>query len=121
MFFYSTETNCKSWNGQRHVKCPNGDTCFKESTFNPTIDCSDTNPPTSECRTADDHEGWRCQNGFCIIKKHVCDNKPDCSDGSDETLGCETFPKTMCNSWFGFEHVKCVVEGIYRSVKNKFN
>ena len=105
-----SDTKCKSHNGRRYVKCPSGGGCFPEETFNEEKDCKGGKP--SECRTIDKGvEGWRCNDGLCIDIEKVCNNQFDCKDRSDESDGCDIYPETNCKSWFGLEHVKCVVKG----------
>ena len=85
--------------------------CFLESTFDANVDCKATDDQTSGCKTSSGQEGWQCNNGECIEKERVCDNSLDCLDSSDEDIGCGLYPGSTCNSWFGLNHVECVVEG----------
>ena len=107
-----TGTNCKSWHSKRYVHCPSGTTCFEESTFDEELNCKNKTV-SDKCKTSNGNEGWLCNSGFCIVREHICDNKKDCDDGSDEAIGCNLFPDSTCNSWFGLQHNKCVIEGTY--------
>ena len=116
--FCSSETGCPSHHGNKYVKCPNSDRCFLESTFDATIDCKETDGPTSDCKTTSGQDGWQCNDGKCIEKQNVCDNNVDCVDSSDEDKGCRLYPRSTCNSWFGLEHVECQVEGMLHYIVN---
>ena len=104
------DTLCKSWGGQKYVKCPDSDQCVLEN--RPEEDCvpidSGTEKPDVQRSCDGDPNRWRCNDGFCIHSQFVCDGNPNCDDQSDEEIGCNLFPDTGCPSYFAAKHEKCV-------------
>ena len=110
--FLISETGCKSWRGQKYVKCPNGDCvldlreCAKEPNPdpdpnpNPDPDPSPNPNPEQDPCLYSPQTHWRCKNGNCLLRSSVCDGSNDCSsddtDNSDEEneefKGCNLYP-----------------------------
>ena len=104
------ETGCKSWEGVKHVKCPNGN-CVKnlyECDGSGSGSGSGGQPSTSDGGDKGDGEGgeskepvnrdcpnpgggdsgsigFRCSDGLCVQKRLACDGIKQCKDGSDES------------------------------------
>ena len=95
--FNITDTQCKSWLGEKYVKCSDIDACVAYNTPDQVAkDCitlrsnqknqSDASL-TCNVKSSNNHPQWRCTDGLCIDRKMVCDGTSDCDDGSDENLG----------------------------------
>ena len=100
-------TNCKSWNGDKYVRCPKSSKCiifknesqvekecldFIDSDPQPN-DSDNSTPQPSSCPNSK----WRCTDGFCIDKATVCDGNKDCDDGSDEDKGKNFSANSLCS------------------------
>ena len=79
---------CKSWFGQKHVKCQ----LPANSSHDESNVCTIPDLKESNCRSCKDPNKWRCDNGFCISKDKVGNGIPDCLDGSDERSSKSYFP-----------------------------
>lgn len=130
---FSAETECYSWYGRKHFKCPNNNRCVED-----IQDCYNQTLPLFRCTSNQGSEGLRCLDGQCLNKKHICNGEKDCFDGSDEKEGCSLFPETGrpclslyyehsvekrilflgCFSWHGQKHVKCEQKDSSRVICN---
>ena len=69
------QDQCKSWNGNQFVTCPNDTSICTLPQF------------VDNCRQCDDANHWRCNDGWCIEKSRINDGVADCLDRSDEDSG----------------------------------
>ena len=72
------ESQCKSWNGEKHEKCHNDTSICTLPKFN-----NDYN----NCLECDKENHTRCNDGWCIDVNKINDGVKDCKDGSDEDTG----------------------------------
>ena len=95
------ETECNSWNAQKHVKCPHSNQCVKNISTCTADDRPDRENRTS-CPNENNQEYWRCNDGRCILRSLVCDGHKTCADHSDENEGCSLFPNTGSETFIKF-------------------
>ena len=69
------DSNCKSWNGQRHVRCHQNNSICTLPTYS-----------NSDCRRCEKSDKWRCNDGQCINKNWG----QKCKDGSNENSNNDT-------------------------------
>ena len=67
------DSNCKSWNGQRHVRCHQDNSICTLPTYS-----------NSDCRRCEKSDKWRCNDGQCPFGGQKC------KDGSDENSNNDT-------------------------------
>ena len=89
LFLIQGETDCNSWYGRKHFKCPNNDRCVEVNS-----DCEQETLSLINCTTNQGRVGIRCLDGQCLDTQHICNGEKNCMDGSDEREGCNLFPET---------------------------
>ena len=77
-------TECKSWEGKKHVKCIVSESLSFSDSDVCTLPKFNLKHNTSMCRNCEEPNKWRCDNGYCIDSEKHRDGIPDCEDGSDE-------------------------------------
>lgn len=81
------EENCKSWYGQKHVKCT-----IKEEGVQRILCTEPIFKERNSCRNCTNSSKWRCDSGWCIDRNKIQDGIPDCPDDiSDEQYAGITY------------------------------